>query len=78
MPKCHLAFIVLLTMAGDGMLSGKTPTFSLKIAPSFAVCNWGGNKRWDHYPMPGGAGEESKIQTYIGGQYNPSKIVINC
>jgi len=33
--------------------SAKRRPFSRLIAPSFAVCDWAGNKLWGHYPMSG-------------------------
>ena len=43
-----------LCAIGQGIYAGViTRTFSCKISPSFAVCNWAGNKLWGHYLMSG-------------------------
>jgi len=48
-------------MAGDGMLSGEKPAFSRQISPSFAVCNWAGNKCGVIYPISGAPRRLSEV-----------------
>ena len=46
---------MLLTMAVDGMMSGKKKLFAYQGAPNLIVCNWAGNKHGVIYLMSGGS-----------------------